>query len=281
MTLDWDGKIRMDCSSPYAMASLIGPPRTGLGSPPATTRTPTGTGSSPRTPACLNPNHYLAVAIAYLFAPRDGWPAGAAVGKTIVVLPHESTGSPPIWAGGCWRCPVGFKWFVPGLADAIGRLRRQRRAPARRSCAATGRCGPPTRTASCSRLLAAEITAVTGRTPVRALRGTWRPGSATRRTRGWTARAPGSRRPRWAALSPGPGVGDLLAGDPITGSSRRHRATGRASAAWWCDRAGVVRGPAVRHRGRLQGLRRVLPRTRAPDPGAGGGPGGGVRRPEV
>ena len=69
MTLDWDGKIRMDCSSPYAMASLIARARRRSRSPPATTPTPTGTASSRPTAGCSNPNHYLAVAIEYLLRP--------------------------------------------------------------------------------------------------------------------------------------------------------------------------------------------------------------------
>ena len=75
MTLDWDGKIRMDCSSPYAMASLIAP-RTPTRSPPATTPTPTGTASSPPDAGLMNPNHYLAVAIEYLYANRPGLARG-------------------------------------------------------------------------------------------------------------------------------------------------------------------------------------------------------------
>jgi phosphoglucomutase len=115
MTLDWDGKIRMDCSSPSAMASLISrqheftiatgndtdADRHGIVTPDA---------------GLLNPNHYLAVAIDYLYRHRDGWPAGAAVGKTLV-----SSSMIDRVAEGLDRklleVPVGFKWFVPGLLD--------------------------------------------------------------------------------------------------------------------------------------------------------------------
>src|SRR5450759_487653 len=83
MTLDWDGKIRMDCSSPYAMASLIARQHEftiATGNDTDSDRhgivTPDG--------GLMNPNHYLAVAIDYLYRHRDGWPAGAAVGKTLV-----------------------------------------------------------------------------------------------------------------------------------------------------------------------------------------------------
>lgn len=115
MTLDWDGKIRMDCSSPYAMASLIAnadkfdvstgndadADRHGIVTPDA---------------GLMNPNHYLAVAINYLFQNRPNWPADAAIGKTLV-----SSSLIDRVAQGLGRqlieVPVGFKYFVPGLLD--------------------------------------------------------------------------------------------------------------------------------------------------------------------
>lgn len=115
MTLDWDGKIRMDCSSPYAMASLIerrdrfdiatgndaDADRHGVVTPDA---------------GLMNPNHYLAVAISYLYSHRERWPADAGVGKTLV-----SSGMIDRVAAGLGRqlveVPVGFKWFVDGLVD--------------------------------------------------------------------------------------------------------------------------------------------------------------------
>jgi phosphoglucomutase len=116
MTLDWDGKIRMDCSSPSAMASLIGrkddydiatgndadADRHGIVTPDA---------------GLMNPNHYLAVAIGYLFGgARPGWPDTARIGKTLVSSSMidrvaEGIGKPLV------EVPVGFKWFVPGLID--------------------------------------------------------------------------------------------------------------------------------------------------------------------
>src|SRR4051794_35083827 len=115
MTLDWDGKIRMDCSSPYAMASLIAnkdeytiatgndadADRHGVVTPDA---------------GLLNPNHYLAVAIEYLYAHRDGWRDDAAVGKTVVSssMIDRVTGE---LGRRLLEVPVGFKWFVPGLLD--------------------------------------------------------------------------------------------------------------------------------------------------------------------
>lgn len=115
MSLDWDGKIRMDCSSPYAMASLIeqrdryqiatgndaDADRHGIVTPDA---------------GLMNPNHYLSVAINYLFAHRAQWPAAAGVGKTLV-----SSGMIDRVAADLGRqlveVPVGFKWFVDGLVD--------------------------------------------------------------------------------------------------------------------------------------------------------------------
>ncbi|MFJ4923138.1 phosphoglucomutase (alpha-D-glucose-1,6-bisphosphate-dependent) [Streptomyces sp. NPDC088725] len=115
MTLDWDGKIRMDCSSPYAMASLIDKrdqyqiatgndadaDRHGIVTPDA---------------GLMNPNHYLATAIGYLYAHREQWPASAGIGKTLV-----SSGMIDRVAADLGRelveVPVGFKWFVDGLVD--------------------------------------------------------------------------------------------------------------------------------------------------------------------
>ena len=115
MTLDWDGKIRMDCSSPNAMASLID----------QATQYDIATGNdadSDRhgivTPdaGLMNPNHFLSVAIDYLYRNRDGWPQAAGVGKTVV-----SSSMIDRVVGSLGRdlveVPVGFKWFVPGLLD--------------------------------------------------------------------------------------------------------------------------------------------------------------------
>ncbi len=116
MTLDWDGKIRMDCSSPYAMASLIARKdeyAIATGNDADSDRhgivTPDG--------GLMNPNHYLAVAISYLYGgARPSWPGEAAIGKTLV-----SSSMIDRVAGLVGRTltevPVGFKWFVPGLLD--------------------------------------------------------------------------------------------------------------------------------------------------------------------
>ncbi|WP_344007442.1 phosphoglucomutase, partial [Isoptericola halotolerans] len=123
MTLDWDGKIRMDCSSPHAMASLVAAMRPDDGgSAPYDVATGNDADADRHgivTPdaGLMNPNHYLAVAIQYLYGgARPGWPAGAAIGKTLV-----SSALIDRVAAGLGRTltevPVGFKWFVPGLLD--------------------------------------------------------------------------------------------------------------------------------------------------------------------
>jgi phosphoglucomutase len=113
MTLDWDGKIRMDCSSRYAMASLIAlKDRFDVAFACDTDHDRHGVVS--RSAGLLNPNHYLAVAISYLFSHRPGWSKGAGVGKTLV-----SSSMIDRVAAGLGRklveVPVGFKWFVDGL----------------------------------------------------------------------------------------------------------------------------------------------------------------------
>ncbi len=113
MTLDYDGKIRMDCSSPYAMSGLIQLKDSydiAFGNDPDADRHGIVTPSS----GLMNPNHYLAVAIRYLFSHRQAWPATAAVGKTLVSsavidrLVHSMNRQ-------LFEVPVGFKWFVDGL----------------------------------------------------------------------------------------------------------------------------------------------------------------------
>ncbi|HST67020.1 MAG TPA: phosphoglucomutase, partial [Mycobacteriales bacterium] len=116
MTLDWDGKIRMDCSSPYAMASLIQNKdrfRIATGNDADADRHGIVTPDA----GLLNPNHYLAVAISYLFAHRDGWPADAAIGKTIVSSRMIDRVAADLGRR-LIEVPVGFKWFVPGLLDS-------------------------------------------------------------------------------------------------------------------------------------------------------------------
>ncbi|MEV6600816.1 phosphoglucomutase (alpha-D-glucose-1,6-bisphosphate-dependent) [Actinoplanes sp. NPDC051346] len=162
MTLDWDGKIRMDCSSPYAMASLIASKdrfQLATGNDADADRhgivTPDG--------GLMNPNHYLAVAISYLFRVRTEWPSGAAVGKTLV-----SSSMIDRVAADLGRrldeVPVGFKWFVPGLLDGSVGFGGEESAGA----SFLRRDGGPWSTDKDGillDLLASEILATTGRTP--------------------------------------------------------------------------------------------------------------------
>ena len=115
MPLDWDGKIRMDCSSPFAMAGLIGMRDRfdiAFGNDTDADRH----GIVARTSGLLNPNQYLSVAIGYLFRRRSGWRSDAGIGKTVV-----SSGMIDRVAARLSRrlheVPVGFKWFVEGLSD--------------------------------------------------------------------------------------------------------------------------------------------------------------------
>ncbi len=115
MTVDWDGKIRMDCSSPYAMASLIAL-RERFDIAFANDTDHDRHGIVTRSAGLLNPNHYLAVAISYLFRHRAGWRADAAVGKTVVsssIIDRVTTKL----GRRLLEVPVGFKWFVDGLLD--------------------------------------------------------------------------------------------------------------------------------------------------------------------
>lgn len=162
MTLDWDEKIRMDCSSPSAMASLIGnrdkydiatgndadSDRHGIVTPDA---------------GLMNPNHYLAVAIDYLYRNRSGWSPEAGIGKTLVsssIIDRvaDSLGRRLV------EVPVGFKWFVPGLLDGSIGFGGEESAGAsflRRD----GSAWTTDKDGIILALLAAEITARTGKTP--------------------------------------------------------------------------------------------------------------------
>ncbi|MDT4976350.1 MAG: phosphoglucomutase, partial [Pseudonocardiales bacterium] len=162
MTLDWDGKIRMDCSSPYAMAPLIARQHEfaiATGNDVDADRhgivTPDG--------GLLNPNHYLAVAIHYLFGHRDQWPASAVIGKTLV------SSSMIDRVGAALRrtvleVPVGFKWFVPGLLDGTVAFGGEESAGAS-FLQRDGSVWTTDKDGIILALLASEITAVTGSSP--------------------------------------------------------------------------------------------------------------------
>jgi phosphoglucomutase len=115
MTVDWDGKIRMDCSSPYAMARLIGM-RDTFDVAFANDTDADRHGIVTRSNGLMNPNHYLAASISYLFANRPDWRGDSAVGKTIVssgIIDRVATKLGRTLV----ETPVGFKWFVDGLSD--------------------------------------------------------------------------------------------------------------------------------------------------------------------
>jgi phosphoglucomutase len=162
MTLDWDGRIRMDCSSPYAMASLIAR-RDEFAIATGNDTDSDRHGIVTPDDGLLNPNHYLAVAIDYLYRGRGGWPADAAVGKTMVssaIIDRVTEAA----GRRLMEVPVGFKWFVPGLLDGSVAFGGEESAGASFLC----RDGKPWTTDKDGiilALLASEITAVTGRTP--------------------------------------------------------------------------------------------------------------------
>ncbi|MEI7032230.1 phosphoglucomutase (alpha-D-glucose-1,6-bisphosphate-dependent) [Streptomyces pratensis] len=212
MTLDWDGKIRMDCSSPYAMASLIGQREKyaiATGNDADADRhgivTPDG--------GLMNPNHYLAVAIDYLYTHRERWATGTGVGKTLVSSSMidrvaRDLGRPLV------EVPVGFKWFVDGLFDGSLGFGGEESAGAsflRRD----GRVWTTDKDGILLALLASEITAVTGSTPSQHYARL-----ATRFGDPAYARidAPATREQKavLARLSPQQVKADTLAGEPVT-----------------------------------------------------------------
>jgi phosphoglucomutase len=211
MPLDHDGRIRMDCSSPYAMAGLVkladrfavafandtDADRHGIVAPGA---------------GVMNPNHYLAVAIDYLFRTRSGWSPRAAVGKTVVSSAlidrvARSLGRPVV------EVPVGFKWFVPGLTSGELAFGGEESAGASflrfdGGTWTTDKDGP------LLTLLAAEITAKTGKDP-----GRYYEELAQKHGRPYTTRidAPATPEQKSALkkLSPAAVTAKELAGEPI------------------------------------------------------------------
>mgnify|MGYP000417309005 FL=1 len=161
MTLDKDGKIRMDCSSPWAMASLIGLKDKfdiALGNDPDYDRHGIVTKSG-----LMNPNHYLAVAIQYLFTHRPNWPTQAAVGKTLVSSSIIDRVAGKI-ARNLKEVPVGFKWFVDGLFDGSFGFGGEESAGAS-FLRKDGTVWTTDKDGFILALLAAEIIAVTGKDP--------------------------------------------------------------------------------------------------------------------
>ena len=162
MTVDHDGKIRMDCSSPWAMAGLVQLKDRfdiAFGNDPDADRHGIVTPSS----GLLNPNHYLAVAIRYLLGNRPQWPVAAVVGKTLVSsgLIDRVVAS---LERKLWEVPVGFKWFTPGLFDGSCCFGGEESAGAS-FLKRDGSVWTTDKDGLILGLLAAEITARTGKDP--------------------------------------------------------------------------------------------------------------------
>ncbi|BDZ42339.1 phosphoglucomutase, alpha-D-glucose phosphate-specific [Paraoerskovia sediminicola] len=169
MTLDWDAKIRMDCSSPYAMASLV-EKMTGEGTSDVFDVATGNDADSDRhgivTPdaGLMNPNHFLAVAIRYLYSgARPGWPDAAAIGKTLVSSSLISRVGASLGRE-VVEVPVGFKWFVPGLLDASVGFGGEESAGAS-FLRKDGRVWTTDKDGILLALLASEIIATTGKSP--------------------------------------------------------------------------------------------------------------------
>ena len=223
MTVDHDGKIRMDCSSPYAMAGLVGlrdQYRLAFGNDPDADRhgivTPSG---------LMNPNHYLAVAIEYLLTHREQWSPRAAVGKTLV----SSSMIDRVVAklGRTLReVPVGFKWFAPGLFDGSFCFGGEESAGAsflRRD----GSVWTTDKDGLIMNLLAAEITARTDKDPGEHYRELTAEFGAPHYTRIDAAATP-EQKAKLGKLSPDAVKAAKLAGEPI--SAKLTRAPGNGAA---------------------------------------------------
>ncbi|QNK81368.1 phosphoglucomutase (alpha-D-glucose-1,6-bisphosphate-dependent) [Nakamurella sp. PAMC28650] len=213
MTLDWDGKIRMDCSSPYAMASLVkragefdiatgndaDADRHGIVTPDA---------------GLMNPNHYLAVAIDYLYRNRTEWSPDAGVGKTLV-----SSSMIDRVVGDLGRTlvevPVGFKWFVPGLIDGSIGFGGEESAGAS-FLRKRGTVWTTDKDGILLALLASEIQAVTGRSPSQRYAELTEQFGDPAYAR-VDAPATKAQKAKLGKLSPSDVKADTLAGEKITG----------------------------------------------------------------
>jgi phosphoglucomutase len=213
MTLDWDGKIRMDCSSPYAMASLIERKdeyQIATGNDADSDRhgivTPDG--------GLMNPNHYLAVAIRYLYGgARPAWPEKAAIGKTLVSSSMIDRVADLVGRT-LTEVPVGFKWFVPGLLDGSIAFGGEESAGAS-YLRFDGSVWTTDKDGIILALLASEILAATGKTPSEhyaSLTGRYGSPAYAR------VDAPANReeKAKLAALSPEDVTASALAGEEIT-----------------------------------------------------------------
>jgi phosphoglucomutase len=213
MTLDWDGKIRMDPSSPSAMASVLeyqhdfdiltgndaDADRHGI-------VTPDG--------GLMNPNHFLAVAIDYLYTHRQNWPVNAAVGKTLVSSSMVDRVAASLGRR-LWEVPVGFKWFVPGLIDGSVAFGGEESAGAS-FLRTDGTAWTTDKDGIILALLASEILAVTGKTPSQRYAELVREFGDPAYER-VDAAASKEQKARLGKLSGDAIAATELAGDPITG----------------------------------------------------------------
>jgi phosphoglucomutase len=215
MTLDWDGKIRMDCSSPSAMASLIALMDSGNDDFDVATGNDTDSdrhGIVTPDGGLMNPNHYLAVAISYLYAHRDDWSGDAAIGKTLVSSSMidrvaDSLGRTLL------EVPVGFKWFVPGLLDGSVAFGGEESAGAS-FLQRDGSVWTTDKDGIIMCLLASEIIAVTGKSPSQLYAGLVEQHGDPAYAR---VDSPATREQKaaLAKLSPDDVSADMLAGDKI------------------------------------------------------------------
>ncbi len=214
MTLDWDGKIRMDCSSPFAMASLIGrrseydiatgndadADRHGIVTPDA---------------GLMNPNHYLAVAIRYLYGgARQNWPGTTAIGKTLVSSSMIDRVATDLGRT-LLEVPVGFKWFVPGLLDGSVGFGGEESAGAS-FLRFDGSVWTTDKDGIILALLASEILAATGKTPSQHYGDLTAEHGDPAYAR-IDAAASRDQKAKLAALSPDDVTATTLAGEDITG----------------------------------------------------------------
>ena len=217
MTVDHDGKIRMDCSSPYAMASLVGlkdrydvafgndtdADRHGIVTPSA---------------GLLNPNHYLAVAIQYLLTYREQWPGSAVVGKTLVSSSMIDRVVAKLGRK-LWEVPVGFKWFAPGLFNGSCCFGGEESAGAS-FLRLDGTVWTTDKDGLIMDLLAAEITARTGKDPGEHFRALAEEFGMPYYTRIDAVATP-EQKDKLSKLSPESVKESALAGEPITAKLTR------------------------------------------------------------
>ena len=212
MTVDWDGKIRMDCSSPYAMANLVklkDQYDIAFGNDTDSDRHGIVTPSM----GLMNPNHFLAVAINYLFTQRSNWPFDSAIGKTVVSSSLIDRVAKDIGKL-LYEVPVGFKWFVDGLLDSSIGFGGEESAGAS-FLRKDGKVWSTDKDGIIMGLLAAEITARTGKDP-----GVYYEDLSSRLGKSYYTRIDSPATPEQKAglskLSPDQVKATTLAGDEIT-----------------------------------------------------------------